>query len=211
MGTQMQNITNWNMSLRVAFQKLQQHFNNFIPLYYYGTWCWISEVTLFEVLEQQISISYTFHFVVHCVFYQIMNVSEKIFHCNIFNEKRHSHVWKNVLPIQLWMINILVVSTVKQRGKICVKYRITFYEMIKTVTYVTIQDRTSVNYKKLNKENTQRYWVFGLCLSSGWWTKSEKPISLCVIHHRQNPIVSKENTIYPMKQTLLVLQMLVLK
>jgi hypothetical protein len=25
---------------------------------------------------------------------------------------------------------------------------------------------------------------------SGRWTKSEKPISLCVIHHRQNPIVS---------------------
>jgi hypothetical protein len=23
-----------------------------------------------------------------------------------------------------------------------------------------------------------------------WWTKSENPVSLCVIHHRQNPIVS---------------------
>jgi hypothetical protein len=59
-----------------------------------------------------------------------MSVSEKIFHCNIFNAKRHSHVWKIVVPIQPWIINI--VSNVKQRGKICVKYSITFYKMIKT-------------------------------------------------------------------------------
>jgi hypothetical protein len=27
---------------------------------------------------------------------------------------------------------------------------------------------------------------------SGRWTKSENPISLCIIHHRRNPIVSTE-------------------
>lgn len=58
-----------------------------------------------------------------------MSVSEKIFQYN-FNEKRHSHVWKNVVPIQPWMRNI--ISPVEQRGKICVKYRITFYKTIKT-------------------------------------------------------------------------------
>jgi hypothetical protein len=33
----------------------------------------------------------------------------------------------------------------------------------------------------------QKYWVFGLCPSSGFF---ENPIFLCVIHHRRNPIVS---------------------
>jgi hypothetical protein len=27
-------------------------------------------------------------------------------------------------------------------------------------------------------------------LESGWWTKSENPSILCVIHHRQNPVES---------------------
>jgi hypothetical protein len=33
--------------------------------------------------------------------------------------------------------------------------------------------------------NTQRYWVFGVCPSS------RNPVPLRVIHHHQNPIVSK--------------------
>jgi hypothetical protein len=28
---------------------------------------------------------------------------------------------------------------------------------------------------------------------SRWWTKSENPVSLCVIHHHQNPIVSTQS------------------
>jgi hypothetical protein len=35
--------------------------------------------------------------------------------------------------------------------------------------------------------NSTVNWIVN---TSGRWTKSENPISLCVIHHRQNPIVS---------------------
>jgi hypothetical protein len=32
------------------------------------------------------------------------------------------------------------------------------------------------------------------------WTKSENPISLCDIHHRQNPIVSRRTAVYMQQQ-----------
>jgi hypothetical protein len=101
-----------------------------------------------------------------------MNVTEKIFCCNSFNEDGHTHVGKNFRPIKQWMINL--ISTVKQSGKVCAKCRIKFYKMGKTydpVIYMTIPAQTPMNYKKL----------------------------------------SKKSMIHPMKQKMLVLQMLLLK
>jgi hypothetical protein len=36
----------------------------------------------------------------------------------------------------------------------------------------------------------KRSFFFSNYLESGWWTKSETPVILCVIHHRQNSIES---------------------
>jgi hypothetical protein len=59
-----------------------------------------------------------------------MSVSEKIFCYNPYNEETHSHVGKNLKPIQPWIINL--VSTVEQSGKVCAKCGIKFYKMRKT-------------------------------------------------------------------------------
>jgi hypothetical protein len=79
------------------------------------------------VKGQVVSISCAFQFGVPCVFYQITSVSEKIFSCNPFIEVRHSHVGKDLRPIQPWMMN--VVSTVKQNGNVCAKCRLKFYKI----------------------------------------------------------------------------------
>lgn len=74
-----------------------------------------------------------FHFLVHCILYQVMGVAEQIIHCNPFNEEGLSHVSKDIRTIQTWMINL--VTTVKQSAKVCVKCRITFYKMRKPEIY----------------------------------------------------------------------------
>jgi hypothetical protein len=107
----------------------QQVFNQ---VYCYGIEFWISEVILL-MNAWTISISWTFHSVVHCVIYQIINVCEKIFCCNPFIEERHSHVWKNLRPTETWMINL--VSTVEQSCKAWAKCKITFFKTTKPVLY----------------------------------------------------------------------------
>jgi hypothetical protein len=81
-------------------------------------------------LKELVSTLCAFHFGVSCVFYQIKNVIENIFCCNPFNEERHSHVGKNLRPIQPRMTNL--VSTMKQGGKICAQCRLKFYKMRNT-------------------------------------------------------------------------------
>jgi hypothetical protein len=102
------------------------------------------------VLEVQVSISCAFHVVVHCVFYQMLSMSENIFCCNLFNEEGHSHVGNNFRPIQPWLVHF--VSTVKQGTKFCVNCRITVYKRVKPAIYITIQEQMSMNYKKLGKK-----------------------------------------------------------
>jgi hypothetical protein len=98
-----------------------------------------------------------------------MGMRDKIFCCYLFNEERHSHVGKNLRPIQPWIINL--ISTVTQSGKVCVKCRITFYKMRKTCD---LYDNPGADANEL-----------------------------------QN--VEQEEHIHPIKQKMLVLQMLLLK
>jgi hypothetical protein len=63
----------------------------------------------------------------------------------------------------------------------------------------TVAGASKVTKWNVHEIYSQRYWAFGLCPSSGIFlnnNESESPISLWVIHHRQNPIVSMKYTVH---------------
>jgi hypothetical protein len=67
--------------------------------------------------------------VVYCFDYQIMCVGETTFSFSCFHEEGYLHVWGNLKPIHLWMINFS--SSVKQNGKVCGASRSACFKILK--------------------------------------------------------------------------------